>query len=314
MRRREFIKNSAVLGGALAFGGVNFGSNLLFANDLKGANMVPNVTMNNGVKIPIIGLGVWKISDLKECQRCVEDAFEIGYRLIDTAQAYGNEEAVGAAFRASGLKRDEVFIESKISPSNISEKGVLQSFEESMKRFKLDFVDLFLLHTPMGDAKGAWKALSKLYKDGRVRSIGVSNFYGNILRQIATGEFGDIIPALNQIETHPYLQHFKVQDELKNYGIAMQAWSQFGNGVNGVLKESSLIKIGEKYGKTVAQVILRWLIQRNVIVIPKTTRKERMIENFSVFDFELSNDDFAQIAKLEKNQRIWGGSWGREDI
>ncbi|MBQ9182613.1 MAG: aldo/keto reductase [Neisseriaceae bacterium] len=307
MNRRQFMHTSAVLGATAMF----HSSSLWAENSPK---TVPQITLNNGVKMPIIGLGVWKITDLKQCQQCVEDAFSVGYRLIDTAQAYGNEAAVGAAFHASGLKRDEVFIESKISPNHISEKGVLSSFEESIKRFKLDYVDLFLLHTPMGDAKGAWKALCKLYRDGRVRSIGVSNFYGNILRQIASKELGEVVPALNQIETHPYLQHFKVQETLKGYGIAMQAWSQFGNGVNGVLNEPVLKKIGEKYGKTAAQVILRWLVQRGVIVIPKTTRKERMIENISIFDFALNNDDLAQIAKLEKNQRIWSGSWGREDI
>lgn len=312
MNRRQFMQSSALLGASAILGSSAVLANSQSANN--SSKSMPQITLNNGVKMPIIGLGVWQITDLKECQKCVEDAFSVGYRLIDTAQAYGNEAAVGAAVRASGLKRSELFIESKISPNNISEKGVLKSFDESMKKFKLDFVDLFLLHTPMGDAKGAWKAMCKLYQEGRVRAIGVSNFYGNILRQIASKEFGEVVPALNQIETHPYLQHFKVQDELKKYGIAMQAWSQFGNGVNGVLKDPVLIKIGEKYGKTAAQVILRWLIQRQVIVIPKTTRKERMIENFSVFDFALNNDDLAQIAKLEKNQRIWGGSWGREDI
>ncbi|MCD8212479.1 MAG: aldo/keto reductase [Campylobacter sp.] len=305
MKRREFIKLSAA--GATAMSGLN-----LFASEAKfESSKMIDVKFNNGVKMPILGLGVWKIPDLKECQRVVEDAFNAGYRMIDTAQAYRNEEAVGAAFSASGLKRDEVFITSKIATQNLSMDGVLRSFEESMKKLGLKQVDLMLLHAPAGDALGAWKGLESLYKQGRVRAIGISNFYGKILKELL--DKSEIKPVLNQVETHPYLQHFAVQKEFEAYGMIMQAWSQFGNGMNGVLKEPILAQIGQKYNKTAAQVILRWLIQRGVSVIPKTTHKERLLENIDVFDFSLSDEDFTAIAKLERNERLFSG-WGREDI
>lgn len=257
------------------------------------------ITLNNGVKMPILGYGVFQI-DPKETQKCVEDALEVGYRLIDTAAAYRNEEAVGAAIKSSGIKREELFITTKLWIDDVSEAQAINAFESSMQKLGLEYLDLYLIHQPYNDLYGAWRSLSKLYKEGKIKAIGVSNFYSDRITDFCL--HNEIIPALNQIECHPFFQKQEEQKILKEYDIAMQSWASFAEGKNDIFANSTLQNIGAKYGKSVAQVILRWLIQRQIAVIPKTLRKERMRENFNVFDFELDSSDMEMIAKLDENK------------
>lgn len=261
------------------------------------------VELNNGVKMPILGYGVYQISDLKECQRCVEDALSVGYKSIDTAQAYFNEEAVGAAIKTSGIKREELFITTKLWISDMSEEAALKAFDISLKKLGLDYLDLYLLHQPFGDVYGAWRALSKLHKEGKIRAIGVSNFYPDRLVDFCL--HNEIKPAINQIECHPLLNQEYAKNVMSEFGIVMEAWAPFGEGKSGMFDNQTIANIGKKYGKTNAQVILRWLIQRGVVVIPKTVRKEIMIENISVFDFSLDENDMSLIAGLESGKTLF---------
>ncbi len=263
------------------------------------------ITLNNGVKMPILGYGVYQIEDIKECQRCVEDALEVGYRSIDTAQSYFNEEAVGAAIKASGIKREEIFVTTKLWINHVSEAKAPKAFESSLKKLGLDYVDLYLIHQPYNDVYGAWRAMSKLYKEGRIKAIGVSNFYPDRLADFCLNN--EITPALNQIECNPFHQQHEAQEILKEYNVAMESWAPFGEGRKDMFSNATLTQIGKQYNKSVAQVILRWLVQRNIIVIPKTTKKERMIENFSIFDFVLSEADMAAIAKLDDKNSLFFG-------
>ncbi|MDA3052248.1 aldo/keto reductase [Campylobacter sp. JMF_01 NE2] len=263
------------------------------------------ITLNDGNKMPILGYGVYQIPQ-NDTQRCVEDAISVGYRSIDTAQAYQNELGVGAAVNSAikgGIKRDEFFITTKIWVSNATESGVLRSFEASMKKLNLDYLDLLLLHQPYNDIYGAWRAMSRLKNEGRIKSIGVSNFYPDRLVDFAINN--EIKPALNQIELNPFHQRKFDREIAKKYGIAVQSWASFGEGRNDMFNNPILKKIGEKYGKSVAQTILRYLIQLDIIVIPKTTRKNRMIENFSVFDFELSTNDMQTIANMDEQKSLF---------
>lgn len=260
------------------------------------------ITLNNGIKMPLLGYGTYQIPN-SEAQRCVEDALSVGYRLIDTAQAYANEEAIGAALKNAmkgGIKRDELFIETKLWISHTNEKDAVKAFDMSLKKLGLDYIDLYIIHQPYNDTYGAWRTMSKLYKEKKIRAIGVSNFYADKITDFCL--FNDIKPAVNQIELHPFFQKVGEQKINNDLGVAVQSWASFAEGQNGIFTNKVLKSIGDKYGKTPAQVILRWLIERNVIVIPKTTRKERMVENFSVFDFTLSADDKAKIAKLDENK------------
>ncbi|RAX54520.1 2,5-diketo-D-gluconic acid reductase [Helicobacter sp. 16-1353] len=264
------------------------------------------VTFNNGVKMPILGFGVYQIEDLKECQRCVEDAISVGYRSIDTAQAYFNEEAVGAAIKSAikgGVKREDLFITTKLWISHMNEKDAFKAFDTQLKKLGLDYLDLYLIHQPFGDVYGAWRAMSKLYKEGKIRAIGVSNFYPDRIVDFCLNN--EVIPAINQIETHPFLQQHEAQKILNEYKIATQSWASFAEGRNDMFKNPTLSKIGAKYNKTVAQVILRWLIQRDIVVIPKTTRKARMEENFDVFDFTLDSSDMATIRAMDTNKSLF---------
>ncbi|TLD79705.1 aldo/keto reductase [Helicobacter sp. MIT 11-5569] len=254
------------------------------------------VTLNNGVKIPILGLGVLNIKDLKECQRVVEDALEVGYRLIDTAQAYANEEAVGAAIAASGLKREEIFITTKLFKKN-TEDATKFAFDESCKKLKVDYVDLFLIHQPIGDLYAQWCAISALYKQKRIRAIGVSNFYPDRLVDFCMNN--EIIPAINQFICNPFRQEIALQKIMQEYNIAYEAFSPFAQGKNNIFSNEVLSQIAKKHNKSIGQIILRWLIERNIIAIPKTAKKERMVENFKIFDFELDLEDKKQIATLE---------------
>lgn len=261
--------------------------------------------LNDGNKMPMAGFGVFQI-DPKETQRCVEDAIGVGYRLIDTAQAYRNEEGVGAAVKtamAGGVKREELFITTKLWVSDVSEDRALKAFDASMKKLGLDYLDLYLIHQPYSDTYGAWRAMSRLKKEGRIRSIGVSNFYAD--RIVDLCENSGVIPAVNQLECHPFYQREALKRVLDGYGIAFESWASFAEGKNDIFKNAVLSGIGEKYGKSAAQVILRWLIQRGIAVIPKSVKIERMRQNFDIFDFALAPDDMAAIAALDTDRTLF---------
>lgn len=256
------------------------------------------VTLTNGIKMPIIGYGVYQVSK-DECERCVLDALEVGYRLIDTAQSYFNEEEVGKAIKKSGIKREDLFITSKVWIEHYGYEECKKSVEESLKKLGLEYIDLMLLHQPFGDYYGAWRALEEMYEAGKIKAIGVSNFYPDRLVDICS--FARIKPMVNQIETHPLFQRDIDNEWMKKYNVQHEAWASFGEGRGGLFTNPTLEKIGNKYGKTSAQVMLRWAIQRDIIVLPKSTHKDRMIQNFNVFDFELSLDDMNEIKKLDTN-------------
>lgn len=257
------------------------------------------VTLYNGIKMPILGYGVFQVTK-EECERCVSDALKAGYRSLDTAQSYFNEEEVGNAVKNSGIKRKDIFITTKVWLEHYGYEECKKSVNESLRKLDTDYIDLMLLHQPFSDYYGSWRALEDLYDEGVLRAIGVSNFYPDRLVDLAS--FARIKPMVNQIETHPHLQQAEAKKWMDKYNIFHEAWAPFGEGRNGLLDEKVISEIAEKYGKTPAQVILRWHIQRNTIVIPKSTHYERMVENINVFDFSLSDDDMEKIAKLDKNQ------------
>ncbi len=257
------------------------------------------VTLYNGIKMPILGYGVFQVTK-DECERCVSDALKAGYRSLDTAQSYFNEEEVGNAVKNSGIKREDIFITTKVWLEHYGYEECKKSVKESLRKLGTDYIDLMLLHQPFSDYYGSWRALEDLYDEGVLRAIGVSNFYPDRLVDLAS--FARIKPMVNQIETHPHLQQTEAKKWMDKYNIFHEAWAPFGKGRNGLLDEKVISEIAEKYGKTPAQVILRWHIQRNTIVIPKSTHYERMVENINVFDFSLSDDDMEKIAKLDKNQ------------
>ncbi len=263
------------------------------------------LTLNDGNKMPILGFGVFQV-DPKETQRCVEDAISVGYRSIDTAKAYFNEESVGVAIKtalAGGLKREELFITTKLWINDAGEERALKAFDASMKKLGLDYLDLYLIHQPYSDTYGAWRAMSRLKKEGRIRSIGVSNFYAD--RIVDLCENSGVIPAVNQLECHPFYQREALKRVLEGYGIAFESWASFAEGKNNIFKNAVLSGIGEKYGKSSAQVILRWLIQRGIVVIPKSVKIERMKQNFDIFDFALTPDDMAAIAALDTDKTLF---------
>jgi diketogulonate reductase-like aldo/keto reductase len=256
-----------------------------------------NVTLNNGVEMPILGFGVFQIKDLAECERSVVDAIQTGYRLIDTAQSYGNEEAVGKAIKKSGVPREELFITTKLWKQSNGYEGTKKAFENSLKRLQLSYLDLYLIHQPVGDVYGEWRAMQDLYNEGKIRAIGVSNFYPDRLIDLII--HNEIIPAINQIETHPFHQQIETQKFLQENKVQIESWGPFAEGKNNLFHNELLASIGEKYNKTIAQVVIRWLTQREVIAIPKSTHKERMEENFNIFDFELSSEDLEAIKTLD---------------
>lgn len=257
------------------------------------------ITLSNGVEMPILGYGVYQVTK-EECERCVLDALKAGYRSIDTAQSYFNEEEVGSAIQKSGIAREDIFLTSKVWIENYGYEACRKSVEESMKKLQTDYLDLMLLHQPFSDYYGAWRALEELYEEGKLRAIGVSNFYPDRMVDIAS--FARIRPMVNQVETHPYNQQMIAKEYMDKYNVQIEAWASFGEGRGGLFEDATLKEIGAKYGKTTAQVMLRWHIQRGVVVIPKSTRYERMVENFDVFDFELTTEDMAQIAVLDKKE------------
>lgn len=261
---------------------------------------IPSVTLNNGVAMPLLGFGVFQVADLAECERSVLDAIETGYRLLDTAASYGNEEAVGSAIKKSGVARDELFITTKLWVQDASYDGAKQAFERSMDKLQLDYLDLYLIHQPYGDVFGAWRAMQELYQAGRIKAIGVSNFQPDRIMDFIV--HNEIAPAVNQIETHPFHQQIETQQFLQENNIQIESWGPFAEGKNNIFHNAVLLAIAEKHGKSVAQVILRWLTQRGVVAIPKSVRKERMAENLDVFDFELSADEMNTIATLDSKQ------------
>ena len=258
---------------------------------------VPRVRLNNGVRMPLLGFGVFQVADLAECERAVTDALSVGYRLFDTAASYGNEGAVGNAIKRSGLPREQIFITTKVWINDAGYDKTLRAFERSMKRLQIDTLDLYLIHQPIGDVFGAWRAMEELYRDGRIRAIGVSNFYPDRVMDFIM--HNEVIPAVNQIETHPFHQQVEAQRFLRENGVQMESWGPFAEGKNDIFHNALLQSIGANHGKSIAQVVLRWLTQRDVVAIPKSVRKERMTENFTIFDFELTEDEMRCIATLD---------------
>lgn len=260
------------------------------------------VKLNNGVEMPILGYGVYQVAP-EECERCVADAIAVGYRSIDTAQAYFNEEQVGNAVRKSGVPREELFITTKVWITNAGEERAAASINESLRKLQTDYIDLLLIHQPFGDYYGTWRAMERAYRAGKVRAIGVSNFYPD--RFIDLAEHVEIKPAVNQVETHVFNQQIKAQKIMLRYGTQLMSWGPFAEGRNNFFTNETLLTIGYKYGKTAAQVALRFLIQRNVVVIPKSTNIERMKANIEVFDFHLSDDDMSVIATLDREESLF---------
>lgn len=255
------------------------------------------VTLNNGIKMPLQGFGVFQVPDPAQCEQAVSDAIDTGYRLIDTAAAYMNEQAVGAAVKKCGVPRSELFITTKLWVQDMSYDGAKRAFETSLKNLGLEYLDLYLIHQPMGDYFGAYRAMEELYKEGVVRAIGVCNFYPHVLADLC--ESVEIVPAVNQIELHPFFQQDNALSLMKEYGIVPEAWGPFAEGKHGIFIHPVLTDIGQKYGKTAAQVALRWNVQRGVVVIPKSVHKDRMAQNFDIWDFKLSDGDMAEISKLD---------------
>ena len=258
---------------------------------------VENVKLNNGVMMPLEGFGVFQIPDLAECERVTIEAIRQGYRLIDTAAAYQNEEAVGAAIAKSGVPREELFITTKLWVQDISYEAAGTAFERSLQKLGLDYLDLYLIHQPMGDFFGAWRRLEELYRAGKIRAIGVSNFYPAVLANFC--ETVEIKPMVNQVELHPFFQQEAALATMKEYGVMPQAWGPLAEGKHGIFTHPVLTKIGEKYGKTAAQVALRWNTQRGVSILPKSVRAERIAVNLDIWDFALNEAEMAEIAKLD---------------
>lgn len=260
------------------------------------------VTLNNGIKMPILGYGVYQVSNA-ECERCVLDAISVGYRSIDTAQAYGNEEAVGNAVKKCGVPRDELFITTKVWIANGGYENAKRSLQESLKKLQSEYIDLVLIHQPFNDYYGTYRAMEEAYKEGWIRAIGVSNFYPDRLVDLC--QFAEVKPAVNQVETHVFQQQKKAHEYMEKYGVQHESWGPFAEGRKDFFTNPVLTEIGRKYNKSAAQVALRFLIQSNVVVIPKSTHKERMEQNFNVFDFALSAEDMSAIQKLDEGESLF---------
>ncbi|SBW06930.1 Glyoxal reductase [uncultured Dysgonomonas sp.] len=258
--------------------------------------MMKTVKLNNGVEMPVLGFGVYQVKP-EETERVVTEALQVGYRSIDTAAAYYNEEAVGRAINRSGIHREDLFITTKLWISDAGYESAKAAFSESLEKLGLDYLDLYLIHQPYNDVHGAWRAMEELYKEGKVRAIGVSNFQPDRLMDLII--HNEVVPAVNQVETHVFNQQADNQKFMKENGVQIESWGPFAEGLNNMFSNEILTSIAEKYNRSVAQIVLRWLIQRDVVVIPKSVRKDRMIENFDVFGFDLSNEDMEQIKTLD---------------
>lgn len=259
--------------------------------------IMQKIVLNNGVEMPVLGFGVYQVTDAEECERSVFDAINAGYRLIDTAAAYGNEEAVGKAIRRSGVAREELFITTKLWIQDAGYENTKKAFEKSLNNLQLDYLDLYLIHQPIGDVYGSWRAMEELYREGKIRAIGVSNFQPDRLMDLML--HNEVVPTVNQIETHPFCQQIGTAKFLKENNVQIESWGPFAEGRNNIFKNELLISIAKKYEKSVAQIILRWLTQRGIVVIPKSTHKERIIENFNIFDFELDQENMNAIVALD---------------
>lgn len=262
-----------------------------------------NITLNNGVQMPLLGFGVFQMQDANECEQSVYDAIMAGYRLIDTAASYLNEESVGRAIKRSGVAREELFVTTKLWVQDTGYDQTIKAFENSLKRLQLDYLDLYLIHQPYGDVHGSWRAMEKLYREGKIKAIGVSNFHEDRLIDLII--HNEVIPAVNQVETHPFNQQIDNAKFMKEHQVQIESWAPFAEGKNNLFQNELLLSIAEKYNKSVAQVVLRWLTQREVVVIPKSVRKERIIENFNIFDFELDQKDLDSIASLDTKQSLF---------
>jgi 2,5-diketo-D-gluconate reductase A len=263
---------------------------------------VINITLNNGIKMPLLGFGTYLLRDGSACEQSVLNALNIGYRLIDTAAAYGNEESVGRAIKKSKVKREEIFVTTKFLPADPGYEIARRAFDVSLKKLGLDYIDLYLIHLPQGDVNSSWNAMEELYKEGKVRAIGVSNFNRDQIQDLI--KHHDVTPAVNQVETHPFSQKTEMQKALKSQGIQLESWAPFAQGRNNLFNNELLKAISGKYNKSIAQVVLRWLIQKEVVVIPKSVNLNRINENFNVFDFELSCDDMTTITSLDKGRGL----------
>ncbi|SEK65589.1 aldo/keto reductase [Paenibacillus sp. OK003] len=262
-----------------------------------------NVILNNGVEMPIMGFGVYQIADQNECEQSVYDAIMAGYRLIDTAASYLNEEAVGRAIKRSGVPREELFITTKLWVQDTGYENTKKAFQKSLDRLQLDVLDLYLIHQPFGDVYGSWRAMEELYREGKVRAIGVSNFQMDRLIDLII--HNEVVPAVNQVETHPFNQQIESAAFMKENHVQIQSWAPFAEGRNDLFQNNVLLSIAKKVNKSVAQVVLRWLTQREVVVIPKSVRKERIVENFNIFDFELSQNDMESITALDTKKSLF---------
>lgn len=297
--RRGFLRIGSVfttsaillpLGGNYVYGAISGGLT---------KNSIPAVKLNNGLQMPMLGFGTNTLTgDIGE--RSVYDAISVGYRLIDTAAVYGNEEAVGAGIKKSGIKREELFVTSKLWVDDSGYEKSKKAFQTSLNKLGLEYLDLYLYHRPRGDVKGSWKAMEELYGEGKIKAIGVSNFDPGQLTELMA--YSKIKPAINQIETHPFFQEHILYEDLKKRSVQMEAWSPFAAGRNGIFTNETLAAIGKKYNKSIAQVVLRWHFQRGIVAIPRSSQKAHMIENLNIFDFELSSSDIQTIAKLDLNK------------
>lgn len=295
-KRREFLKTTFKFAAITAF--VGYGGLELFAFPSLNKT-IKSVTLNNGLKMPILGFGTMNLRDALGV-KCVAEAISVGYRLIDTATIYANEEAVGKGIKESGIKREELFVTSKLWVDDMGYEKTKKAFDITLNKLGLDYLDLYLIHRPRGDVKGSWKAMEELYNEGKIKAIGVSNFENHHLDDLISNS--KIKPAVNQIETHAFFQEEKAHESLNKYGIQMEAWAPFAEGRNSLFVDKNLAVIGKKYNKTNAQVSLRWLYQRGIVAIPRTTKKEHMIENLEIFDFELNKEDMEAIAALDLNK------------
>ena len=261
---------------------------------------IPSVTLNNGVQMPLLGFGVFQVTDAEVCERSVYEALRVGYRLIDTAAAYGNEDAVGKAIKRSGVAREGLFVTTKLWIQDAGFDSTRKAFERSLQRLQLDYLDLYLIHQPFGNVYGAWRVMEDLYREGRIRAIGLSNFQPDRVMDMIVHH--QVVPAVNQIETHPFNQQVEAQKFLQDNKVQIESWGPFAEGKHNIFQNELLLSLAAKYGKTVAQIILRWLTQRGVVAIPKSVRTERIAENFNIFDFELSPEDMHAIAALDMKQ------------
>jgi 2,5-diketo-D-gluconate reductase A len=268
------------------------------ANSLADNIATPTVELNNGVEMPILGFGVFQVTDQNECERSVYEAIQSGYRLIDTAASYMNEEAVSKAIKRSGVPREELFITTKLWIQDVDYEKAKRGFERSLKKLQLEYLDLYLIHQPYNNVHGAWKGMEELYKEGKARAIGVSNFQPDRVMDLIS--FNEVVPAVNQIETHPFHQQIETQKFLQENNVQHESWGPFAEGKNDLFKNELLASIGRKYDKSIAQVVLRWLTQRGIVAIPKSVRKERIEENFNIFDFQLSDEDMQAIQTLDQ--------------